>query len=546
MFCLGIGNLGLAPNEADVPFRLDIAGANRFSPATSKLLAEGFSVNDAIGERNVCKFSLHDSSGALHQLVGQPVYALYHGARIFAGTIDDLGETVANKAGDLYTEVNSVDFNQLCDRFFVANSYENMTLKAIVQDIVMIQTRLGAEGITLDEVEEGPIITKATFGYRTVTECFNDLADASGLVWNVDYHKRLRFFSQENNPAPFRVDDTNPIYFRDFRYRQARTKYRNRQILRAGIDLTDVRIESFRGDSTNVTPEKRRRAFNVSYPVGKTPIVRKNGALQRVGVRGKDKDGDLTIPNFAQWFYQVEENEFAQNSREDETLNPTLGPDDILLVEYQGQFPIVMDIQDDQEMQARASIEGGTGEYGWVDEDAKVDGRDLAAEKAGRLLDIYGHVPDEISYRTSKWGLFAGQLQPVTRAQHSLADISFLLERVETRLIFARVISVECSVSAMEGERQEIWLDFFRKLAKAGKTTVIREKEVVTLTRKFPEQINFTDVLTDSVNGSATLNPYYDDVWNFMRVGNYAVPSGDTVYAMRVGRMRIGRPYPYA
>ena len=427
------------------------------------------SISDNLNHRNDCSFVLSDQTGVYRPSVGQEVIITKDGTRIFAGSIDEWEEE--DLPGQVVEGIiPCVDYNQIADRHLVARVYENQTLGAIVAD--MVTQDLAGEGITTTNVQSGPIIAKAAFNYRTVAEAFNELSQLTGYDWYIDYYKDLHFFSRETNTAPFSITDASYNY-RNMKVRYTREQYRNRQYIRAGHDITDARTEEFKGDG-------KTKTFPLSFPVAKVPsAITVNGASKSVGIKGVDTGKD--------WYWNKGEREIVQDDAAAALIST-----DTLAVTYQGLYPIIISSQDDTEIAARASTEGGTGLYEDVEEDTNIDSRDLATSKAEALLRRFGRIPRIITFETDTGGLRAGQLISITNARRNLSG-NFLIESVTAR---ADQLDLVYTVKALDGEALGGWVEFFQKLAQSTRKFVIRENEVLGLLRRFSEAIVLTDALS--------------------------------------------------
>jgi len=540
----GTSAAGSTAYHLDQELVVDVAGGIR----TGTIMDNGLRIVDRLAGRSTCEISTRDPTGNLHYSPGEQAYVTWHGRRLFGGSIEEIEEEAPGESEDIFNRLRCVDFNQLLDRFFVSATYEEKTVLQIVTDIVNVQTRLKDEGVTVGEVQVGPTIKKANFNYVKVSDVFKDLAELTGMAWNVDHYKAVRFFERATYTAPFNFTATpGERKYRNLSYSKSRSQYRNRQWLRAGVDETAQRTENFRGDSTSIEPSKRNRTFTLTFPVSRIVSIKRDGITQRIGIKGKDKDGDATVPSsttWPQWLHQKGDADISQNSLSDETLNPTLTSPQILEVVYFGQFPIVIDAQLDSEITARALVESGTGIYESVVDDKDLDGGGFAAEKAARLLTLYGRIPAEVSLETDVFGLAPGQLQTNTFNQHDLTAVQFLIDSVNVS--FPRFDLPRVVVKMLDGERQEGWADFFRKLFAAGREFVIRENETIILVRSETDTVTFTDTRTRSVTPPDTdlLKPYTDDPYSWAVFGEYSVPfSSEKLALAAFGRSRWGAPH---
>lgn len=450
-----------------------IGGADQ----TALVEVDSLEIEDGLNARNTASFRLFDRAGAYRPANGAEVIIADGAVRRFAGTIDQPEETQPIGTKALEGRIQCVGYEQVCDRHLVARVYENQTLGQIIRDI-MTQD-LAGENITVNNVQEGPVLTKVVFNYQTVSAALNELCELTGYAWYIDYYRDLHVFSRETNAAPFAITDSvSPTVYRNMRVTRPRDQYRNRQIVRAGHDETALLPETFAGDG-------QRRTFTVQHPLAKKPTIYVNGtavADTDIGIRGLDQG--------KRWYWAKGEKEVTQADTE-----VTLAAADVLRVDYIGQVPIYVQAQDDDEISRRAAEEGGSGVYEAIEDCPDIDDRALAIEKARGLLRRYGRIPRVVEFETDQDGLAAGQLVNIKVAAHQL-DGQFLIDSVRAKDVRGRFL--RCTVRALDGESVGGWADFFRKLAQAGRKFVIRENEVVMLLRSMRDAVVCGDSLTVS------------------------------------------------
>lgn len=436
-----------------------IGGVDR----TSLVQVSSLSISDTLNSRNTAEFTLVDVSGTNRPVIGSSIVINNGATRIFGGSIEsyDEDELTPGIGPGLVYAIKCVDFNQLCDRFEVAEAYSatGQTLRDIVLDLV--STYLVAEGITTTNVATGPAITSAVWNYLPLATAFNDLADLAGYAWWIDYNKDLHFMPRDGIVAPMALTDASGN-FRNMTVSRSRSQYRNLQIVRAGVDLTSVRTDHAAGDG-------KTRAFTLAYPVGDVPVsIKVNAATKTFGVQGVDTGKDF--------YYALGSNTITQDN-----AGALLGTSDDLAVTYQGQFPIILLAQLDGEITTRAAVEGGSGIYQEVESYTNVNSRESAQEIADSLLKKFGTIPVVVKFETDVDGLFSGQLLPITNTAHALAG-SFLVSKVSFS-DFSGQGDLRYQVEAYDGQFLGSWESFFRDIAAIGKKFTIRDNEVVVYLR---------------------------------------------------------------
>jgi len=459
---------------------ITIGGAS----VTDILEKNSLNLSDDANARNVLRFQLIDPTATRHYAPGAEVIVLDGATRLFAGTIEEPNETLLQGRQILIANITAVDFNQLPDRFLVAETYDNKTIAQIATDLVTVY--LAADSVTLGTIETGPTITRKVFNYVLLSDALNWLTEQTGYPWSISYTKVFTLQNPESVIAPFVADGTTCLSMRTNR---ARGPYRNKQYIRAGRDLTDSRVESFKGDGT-------RRTFNVSFPVGTVPTVTVDDVPKTVGIRGIDTGND--------WYWNKDTNEISQDDS-----GAILTTSNTLAVTYRGLFPILVQAQLDAEIADRVVVEGGSGVYEAIEDHTDIDDEDLAMDTALARLARDGSIHKTVEIVTDSSGLAAGQLLTVNEAKLQLSG-QFLVQSVQANDIQGAWL--RSSATCISGDAVGGWINFYQKLLAAKRETVVRDNEVLLHLRLLTETIAFTDVVListaapESRIGSALIN----------------------------------------
>ena len=441
-------------------------------------------------------------------LVGQPVEIRNNGIIVWSGTIENVGDDEPVNTSVSFFPVMAVDLSQIMDRYIVVRIYDNLTAGAIVKDA--IDRFVNAQGETIDTslVQDGPLIERAVFGYKSMADVLRELSNISGFTWFVDCQRKLHFEDRATTLAPFNLFDGSANYLvGTFKPKRIRGQYRNVQILRAGEDTTDTQQEDFAGDG-------ERQTFTIRFKFAEKPTVTLNAAAQTVGERGVDVDDDF------QWFFKKGEKELSQR-----TSDTVLISTDVLSVTFKGLFPIVQITEDSGEITTRAAIEGGGGVYEHVEDDDSIENRQFAIQKNESILRRFGKIPTKATYQTDNDGLTAGQLQNINLPNRG-ADLvgDFLIEEVTARAIpafknneFGDPFQVlRYRVKILSGEYLGGWVNFFRLWLVSGRSFKINDEEVLVLVRKFAEAIEFAE----SFNTVDPLQPFTNDPFTGFQWGS--------------------------
>jgi hypothetical protein len=457
---------------------IEIGGVDK----TSLCLVKNLSITDELNSRNTYAFTLISLDGTYRPEIGNAINVSKDGTTSFAGTIESIVEQSPNNGITpiLHFAIECVDYNQLCDRFLVAEAYESALAGNIVKAIIdnFINVTSPGEGITYTNVSDGPTINKAVFNYVTATQALDELSEISGFSWWIDYDKDMHFCSRLANVAPFELTDSSGNY-RNLIVKKTRQDYRNKQYFRGGQDVSSPLTETFKGDSETIT-------FSLSLPCAKVPSsVTVDSVAKTIGIRQVDSGKD--------WYWSESEREITQDSG-----GVKLTDANTLSVTYQGYFPIIVESFNESAIAERQTAEGGTGIYEHVATDANVNTSDAVQERAEALVRKYGEIPETVEFETDSDGLAAGQLINITNTIHGL-NSAYLIQRVAINDITATILRYQ--ITALSGETFGGWIDFFKGLAKASQGYVIRENEVLLKIRKLSDNITLTDAITATTAG---------------------------------------------
>ncbi len=436
-------------------------------------------IRNAIEERSTCSFTIVDSTGTATYSKGQPVEVLQHTHPLFGGIIDRVKHTKLRKSTTVNHTITAVGYEALADKRLIAATYAAQTAEFIVRDIGA--NYLNAEGIWLGNIETGPTITEALFNYGPGGTVLSRLAERSGKVWGVDPIKRLYFQDPASTPAPWAVDTDMITKLSPVTTQQA-PKYRNRQFVRAGRDITAPQTENFVGDATVV-------AFTVGYPINSVPAVTVAGAPQTIGIKGLDPAGAFQC----YW------------SKSDPVIVFTAAPGAAVAVQvvYIGQFPILVQAEDVAAIAARKAVEGGTGIWETLDDEPAIQDSVEALDDAEAKLDKYSVIGELMRFGTNTQDFAPGQLASVTwlgAAQDMLIE-SVVITEIKPNL-------PHYAITAVIGPALGDWTNLFGGMAK--KTTKILDRltigtdEILLILAKQSGNWEWDELVTEAVYACTT------------------------------------------
>lgn len=450
---------------------------------TSLFSPYSLNIDDEINARSTSNFRLIDKTGSYHVSPGQPV-EVYDNSNtlVFGGMIEEPEEENPMETNVLYIPVTCIDQQALADRRLIGESYDNQTCGYMARDI--LTKKLSQEGVTEGVIHDGPTVVRAVFPYFKATQCLDDLAELSGFSWWISHDKKLYFVSRETFKAPFNITNTSKI--RNVKVKINKDKYRNRQFIRAGQDVTDVQTERFKGDG-------EQRTFSVGFKIAKKPtinVITDNGdgttttTQQTVGIRGVD-DGK-------QFYWSKGEKELTQDDTEPKLDKET----QTLEIIYQGFFPILVVAEDGPAISERKKVEGGSGIYESIDQQASIDNANAALDIAKGKLRRFARLTRFVEFETDLIGLQAGQLIHIDLPIHNIKT-EFLIQSISIS-DYTPNGDLRYQVSCVDGEAVGGWVQFFKTLMNQGGTFTIRENEVLVKLKNARDTVAARDTLTIS------------------------------------------------
>lgn len=413
-----------------------------------KTMQESLSIDDVIRERSTASFIVLDDSGTESYTQGETVTITDGTETIYAGYIEKPVEKYIMGSGSRLHSIQCKDQHYLADKRVIAKAYENKRTDEIVTDI--ITSYLADEGITAGTIILGPTLTSCVFNYVSITRALESLAEKSNYIWYIDYDKKLYFMPSTTISAPWEIKSSE-ILGNSISVDRCNTKYRNKQYIKGGKDITDPMAESFKGDGESQT-------FTVSFPVAKVPTVKVDTVSKTVGIRGIDSGKE--------WYWSKGEKEVSQDSS-----GTALTSSNTLEITYQGEYDIVAVSSDFGEIAVMETLEGSSGVVEYVEDENYITNRDDAIQSANAKLIRYARDSYKVKFRTERSGLKAGQMATVNIPQYNIST-SMLVESVT---ISRADGSTFYDVTIVYGAENESWTKMFAKMATRGETFVVRE-----------------------------------------------------------------------
>ena len=501
------------------------------SGVEQEFVKDDFRIDKAVDERSTCRFTVTDWTGEKVFRRGQPVL-VYQGETLKYGGIIETAKRrrKSSKAAVLHA-ITCIDWHYLTDKRIVARAYEKMTPGAIIT--ALHTDYLTEEGITLGTIDPGETIEDTVFNYIPASRAIDALKEATNYWWIISPDKSLDFMAPEHYVYPDTITWEDMIG--DPQVEEGNPKYRNRQWIRGGRDLTGEQIEYKKGDGES-------QDFVLGYRVGTVPtfeISYDGGAYQEEhrGIKGLDvtpkgvvstdgtavtrisgtrfmpawegraiiinevrytvagyiDDTNLTLTESAGtqasvdfivpiWFWE----KYSETVTRDRELPPLVAAD-LMKITYRGLVDIIVRSQDNQAILDLQEIEGsGTG---FVEAIMEMDNpsRQAAFEAGASALAKYAREGKTIKFKTLKEGIEPGHLVTIDLPEYYLEEAEMLVESVQ--VFCASTTELGYDIKAVEGPTHGSWTKFFGELATRGETMVVRENiseiEILTLLFEF-------------------------------------------------------------
>lgn len=375
---------------------------------TTDVVNKSIIIQDAINDKvNSCRFELIDRSGNGIPSTDQEIVITMPDSSIIFGGYVVSSRLKKQKDGVVVANVNCVDYTRLLDSNLVHKSYEDMTDKAIIEDI--IQTYCGDFDITSTNVIEGVTIDQISFNYLQPSQCFRQICDLTGRNWYIDYSKDVHYFALTQETAPFDIDSSETEYI-NLTIDKDASQLKNRVYVRGGTKLSDFTTYQEAGDGEKVKfvlPDK---------PHSVTVEVNRSGAgfvEETVGIKNIDVSG-------YEWYLNFQEKYLEQDSGES-----VLTSSDVLKVTYKYDIPILVAVEDTDSIEA-------SGQKEFAIFDKSITTTQAARDRATAELTDYADNIIEGSFETYTTGFTSGQYININLTEYGIND-DYIIQRVIAR-----------------------------------------------------------------------------------------------------------------
>jgi len=243
--------------------RIEISGVDLTTYYAQKTL----SIEDAINDRSTAHFKMIDETGALDLKDGQPI-KIYDNDNtlIFGGFLFFPKRFVPIATSAVIYDIEAIDNHAISDRFIVAEAFTDTLAGDIVK--TLRTNYLNADDITIGDIQDGPLVEAISYArVGSVSDAMDELAEISGFSWWIDHDKKLYFVQRNTFTAPFGLTDTAPI--RSVNLREDKSRYRNTQYIRGGLDRTQEIVK----EKPTPSPDGVSKTFITRFPIATKPRI---------------------------------------------------------------------------------------------------------------------------------------------------------------------------------------------------------------------------------------------------------------------------------
>lgn len=411
--------------------------------STKVFQSESLSISATANGVDTLSGEVYSANASYRPALDDEIIVTEDAVRIFGGTITGVTEVGFGGVGltAIVNRISASDFNGIALRRYVNETLAAGTLKSMLTTLVA--NYLTSYGVTLHASQaNGATLAAATFEYRRVDEVLNDLAAATGWVWEIDYSKVLRMKAPGADAAPFDCIENDGNAIGDIEIEYSRVESANRVLVIVGSDSVVEKTETF-------TATSGQTSFPLTYPLnqGSTDPYRNIiGTITRNG-----SNYETVGSSGATWTYDYATNAVVRSS------GVTLGQ--TVAVHYQAKFPITVTAEDSGDIATHGVTEVIVVRSDLFD-------KTQAQALADGLLVTRTPVARRVTYQTQQLGLSVGMAQTITASARGLNDACLI---TDIRTVNARGNAVWRYVTAEVGAQfTGSWRDTYKAWSGGG------------------------------------------------------------------------------
>ena len=414
-------------------------------------------------------FILDDKDGDIQPTPGEEVIVLKRASDSEVPTLEFGGEIVSAPQREkgpgsqryLYT-VKCLSFEKRLDKENVADSYENTTTQAVIQDMVDNK----AKEFSINNVEAGVAVSQIRFNNTGVGRNIKELSRKTGRDFYVDYERDIHHFPSGTgeSAAPFTLDDDTGV---SGNYRNLIIKVDNKQLrnvikVQGSTFLSDDYTQEKLADGDQTSFQLDAKPF-VTTASGTVEIYKNNVKSTSVGIDNIDDPGSV------EWLIN-------QGDEVVKLGTETMTDVDVFKAIYRFEKPVVATARSDASIAALKEIFAGNGIYDYFITDSSIETVESAQDRATAEL-VYANALITGSFETKDSGYRSGQILTVNMASRGYTARQFVIQKVSSKMLgrggenITYFITFAIRLLGLD----EFLADLFEK----DKQLIIREEETV-------------------------------------------------------------------
>jgi len=254
------------------------------------------------------------------------------------------------------------------------------------------------------------LVSQITFNRLNLSQCIQSLAELLNYSWYVDYAKDIHFFAENDEEAPFDLDETSGNHaWESLKLIDDFSQIRNQIYIIGGDSEAEPRTEEYVADG-------EQRQFPLAYKYSTITRVRIVGDPDlTIGIDGQDEDTAFNV------FWSG--NKPSQYIRFKDSNYPDAS--DVVEITGVPLFPVLVKVPD-------VSSIAQYGLYEFKIKDPQITSRTDAIARGNVELQAYADSIEEGSFTTDKYGLRSGQTIRITIGD---TDEDFIIQSVSMNML---------------------------------------------------------------------------------------------------------------